>query len=92
MTKNPVGYLKLSDLRKSIDFWFTGRVFLNRVETETAMRDVLHGAGIKVEDDVVTCPKCFFHGEPGSNIHCKLDDPEDGSAACCSYDHFEPKE
>lgn len=83
--------LKLSDLRKSIDFWFTGHVFLNRPESEAMVRDILHGAGVKVEDDIVMCSKCMYQGEPNSNTACQLDDPNDGSAACFRHDHFEPK-
>lgn len=74
-----------------MDFWFMGRQRLTKPEAEAMLRDVLRTVGICTEDDMESCMKCLHRDETNARPDCKLDDPVDGSAACCNYDHFEPK-
>lgn len=91
MEKTMIGFVKLSDLRRMMEFWFMGRKTLTKPEAETMLLDVLRTVGIGIEDDIVSCMKCTHRDLTGKTA-CLLDDPNDGSAACFRYDHFEPKQ
>ena len=84
-----IGSVKLSELRRMMDCWFIDQHQhrMSKKEAEAMVRDVLRTVGIAVEDDIVLCSKCKRPVE-FPEIACRIDDPNDGSAACFNYDRF----